>query len=612
MGRTEPSLGRPPPEFRRDARAKRAKATVNKLIPALLNAHPRARRGIDAAELIVEPAAATTARTTTSTVETTKFKDAKQPAPNGSSRSSGKGKAKGRKGKGRGHGDNEEELTAPERPGAATGPALPDVAPGSKSRPDKTANPASATPPRIRLAIADTLTVARYLLEPAGDDACGATASAAKPTKTTRADLANTTSRVGILNMASPLSPGGGFLNGAMTQEESLCMRTTLLPSLRDEFYRLPELGAVYTPDVLVFRDEAGNDLDKKDRWFVDCVSAAMLRFPEVEEVPDGDDGGVKSTTDQPRTSPENDLDSNSDEEEEGEEEDEDGDEDIHEALVIKRYANQKDREAVIHKMRVVMRIFQAKGCRKLVLGGAWGCGAYGNPVEEVAAAWRKVLLPPTPSSNKAGGSGRARPPKENWHGIEEVVFAIKGGGMAGRFENAFLGSSATAPPPLPAAEHAHGSAGGELSAIPGTIDQISPTVLSQFTSLARPPSSTHGGGGDSQGQAPEEDPEAFRMRELRERIATLDLQVRQARTEQLRNGLSAVLAGLRSQLPPHERLSDAGAEEQEELSKEEEDDDDNEEDRGSDDDDDEADGRDGLSTGDEDGDINRGGVSHR
>ena len=37
--------------------------------------------------------------------------------------------------------------------------------------------------------------------------------------------------------------------------EAALCLRTTLLPGLRDAFYRLPEAGgAVYTPDVLVFR----------------------------------------------------------------------------------------------------------------------------------------------------------------------------------------------------------------------------------------------------------------------------------------------------------------------------------------------------------------------
>lgn len=165
MGRTEPSVGRPPRAFRRDARAKKAKATINKSMPALLSAHPRARLGIEAAELVVSP---------------------------------------------------------------------PKNAP---------AGPKEMSRPGIVLRIADTLAAARGLLS----------------------SPANNTQKVSVLNMASPLSPGGGFLNGATSQEESLCMHTTLLPSLRDEFYRLPELGCVYTPDVLVFRDSEGGDLGRQE-----------------------------------------------------------------------------------------------------------------------------------------------------------------------------------------------------------------------------------------------------------------------------------------------------------------------------------------------------------
>ena len=55
MGRTEPPLGRPPAGFRRDVRAKRARATANKVIPSVLAAHLRARRGVEAAELVVDP-----------------------------------------------------------------------------------------------------------------------------------------------------------------------------------------------------------------------------------------------------------------------------------------------------------------------------------------------------------------------------------------------------------------------------------------------------------------------------------------------------------------------------------------------------------------------------
>lgn len=289
MGRTEPSIGRPPAAFRRDARAKKAKATLNKLIPSLLSAHPRARRGIDASELIVAPPAG-------------------KPGELGTS----------------------------------------DIQAG----------------PRLTIQVADTLTAARALMSSPGEPV----------------------QRVAILSMCSPLSPGGGFLNGATSQEEYLCMRTTLLLALRDDFYRLPELGCVYTPDVLVFRassDDAENDLlEKRDRWFVDVVSAAMLRLPETE---------------------------------------------VDEETGRSGYVYAQDRELVMEKMKAVMRVFQAKGASKVVLG-AWGCGAYGNPVGEIARAWRRVLL-------DEGKKGKRR---ERWGGIQEVVFAVKDASMAGAFATAF------------------------------------------------------------------------------------------------------------------------------------------------------------------------------
>lgn len=46
-------------------------------------------------------------------------------------------------------------------------------------------------------------------------------------------------------------------------------MRSTLLPSLRDEFYRLPENAL---PDVLVFRGQDLSPLPKNDRFFVDVI----------------------------------------------------------------------------------------------------------------------------------------------------------------------------------------------------------------------------------------------------------------------------------------------------------------------------------------------------
>ena len=186
-------------------------------------------------------------------------------------------------------------------------------------------------------------------------------------------ELAQDGSRVAILNMASPLRPGGGVLTGATSQEESLCSRTTLYPSLREEFYRLPDVGGVYTPDVLVLNTE--QDLAPRERFYVDVVSAGMLRMPDVQ-------GG--------------------------------------------RYVEDKDREMAVCKMRAVMRMARQGGVNRLVLG-AWGCGAYGNPTAEIARAWKKVLT----------GGKRGVENAEGWQGLQ-VVFAIKERRLADVFADEF------------------------------------------------------------------------------------------------------------------------------------------------------------------------------
>lgn len=175
----------------------------------------------------------------------------------------------------------------------------------------------------------------------------------------------STSARVAILNMASCMKPGGGVLTGASAQEEFLCARSTLYPALRHEWYRLPMHSVIYTRDCLVFRDAKGHDLPRDGRYHVDVVSAAMLRRPELTER----EGKVT-------------------------------------------WEREKDLEDVIKKVRYVMRALVMNGVKRVVLG-AWGCGAYGNPTEAVADIFKNVLL------------GTKRGKKEEWTGIEEIVFAI-------------------------------------------------------------------------------------------------------------------------------------------------------------------------------------------
>jgi uncharacterized protein (TIGR02452 family) len=174
----------------------------------------------------------------------------------------------------------------------------------------------------------------------------------------------NSKSRVGVLNMASALQPGGGVLNGALAQEEALCTRSTLYPSLRENFYRIPETAAIYSPDILVFRSSSLSDLRKADWFFVDVISCAALKGPDVAKNAEGQ----------------------------------------------KVYEMESDREVMTMKVRLILQVAREKSVRRLVLG-ALGCGAYRNPPEEVAKIFRKVIL----------GDKR----RKGVNGFEEIVFAI-------------------------------------------------------------------------------------------------------------------------------------------------------------------------------------------
>ncbi|KAI9814392.1 MAG: hypothetical protein M1827_003248 [Pycnora praestabilis] len=152
-----------------------------------------------------------------------------------------------------------------------------------------------------------------------------------------------------ILNMANAYHGGGGWLQGALAQEEAICYRSSLSFTLKRDFYPLPELSGIYSPTVLVIRESLANghnllDLSRPaDLPIVSAVSVAALRDPPTT------DGGTK-------------------------------------------YGRERDRKAMLSKMRMVLRIAAFNGHRRLVLG-ALGCGAFHNPREEVVQCWKDVFM---------------------------------------------------------------------------------------------------------------------------------------------------------------------------------------------------------------------------
>ena len=167
---------------------------------------------------------------------------------------------------------------------------------------------------------------------------------------------------VAALNFASARSPGGGFLNGAQAQEESLARASALHPCLlaAGDFYAHhrshPDLlysdRVIYSPAVPVFKDDTGTLLPSP--YPVSFLTAAAPNAAALQR---------NRPADLPR---------------------------VPEVL-----ARRTDR---------VLAVAAAHGHRRLVLG-AWGCGVFGNDPAQVADIFAAAL---------------ARAP---WFG--EVVFAV-------------------------------------------------------------------------------------------------------------------------------------------------------------------------------------------
>lgn len=154
---------------------------------------------------------------------------------------------------------------------------------------------------------------------------------------------------VAVLNLASERSPGGGWSNGALAQEECLCYRSSLSLSLHRSHYPIPSLSAIYTPSVLLLRTamSAGHILltpatPPLDLPVVSIISIAALRKPALT-----DDG--------------------------------------------KAFKHEGQRAETKRKIRLTLRIAAHRGHTKLCLG-ALGCGVFANPPREVAACFLEVM----------------------------------------------------------------------------------------------------------------------------------------------------------------------------------------------------------------------------
>ena len=154
-----------------------------------------------------------------------------------------------------------------------------------------------------------------------------------------------------ILNMANATSAGGGFKHGALAQEEALCYRTSLHRTLKIKHYPLGDKEGIYSPDVMVIRKSMkdGHGLldlrEPKELPVISAVSVAAVCRPDIATTLSG----------------------------------------------AKKYSNDADKKLMMEKMRLMLRMTIRHRHTQFVLG-AFGCGAFGNPREEVARMFVEVL----------------------------------------------------------------------------------------------------------------------------------------------------------------------------------------------------------------------------
>ena len=171
--------------------------------------------------------------------------------------------------------------------------------------------------------------------------------------------------KIGVLNFASATNPGGGVTKGSSAQEESLCRCSTLYPLLNNNFlyknYYWPNRidgdnlhtdDLIYTPNVLIIKsDEAyPKRLDKKDFITVDIISAAA---PNLR--------GVVANEYNPESSK------------------------------VKSVTDEELYQIHLSRAKHILNIAAAHQ-NKIIVLGAFGCGAFRNNPYVVAKAYKEAL----------------------------------------------------------------------------------------------------------------------------------------------------------------------------------------------------------------------------
>ena len=171
--------------------------------------------------------------------------------------------------------------------------------------------------------------------------------------------------RIAVHNFASATNPGGGVALGSRAQEEALCRCSTLYPVLdteenRKNFYNANRLkgnalyddACIYTPEIVVCKSDTDRPARlPRDKW--DLVDVITIAAPNLSKHPDNtynpDSGKPVKISDEELFA-------------------------LHES-----------------RLRHMLTVVAHHGA-EIFVTGAFGCGAFRNNPEVVAAAYKKIL----------------------------------------------------------------------------------------------------------------------------------------------------------------------------------------------------------------------------
>ena len=184
--------------------------------------------------------------------------------------------------------------------------------------------------------------------------------------RTLEAAKAYSGKKVCVLNFASATNPGGGVVHGSNAQEECLCRCSTLYPNLDtkamwEKFYTphrnmhnaIYNDDCIYTPEVLVFKSDTMQPmLLKQEEWY--AVNVITCAAPNLRERPSNAMNPCVGTR----------------------------------ALKL---TQQELKELHLKRGRRIFEIAKAHGNEVLILG-AFGCGAFQNPPQVVALAYKELV----------------------------------------------------------------------------------------------------------------------------------------------------------------------------------------------------------------------------